>query len=101
MCVVRGAAGVVAERAHRVWRGLLIDSDLAEPLNGSSEWKDVVGVGLDGGDDGSNPHGGGDDVDVDASGARNDIPRSEKNRDFSPHLFKKKDPFLRMMMMSY
>ena len=49
---MRGAAGVVADRAHRVWRGRLIDSDLAEPLNGSNEWKDVVGVGLDGGDEG-------------------------------------------------
>ena len=60
---MRGAAGVVADRAHRVWRGRLIDSDLAEPLNGSNEWKDVVGVGLD----------GGDDDDVDASGRRNDM----------------------------
>ena len=46
---------------------------MAEPLNGSNEWKDVVGVGLDGGDDGSSPHSGGGDDDVDASGRRNDM----------------------------
>ena len=75
---MRGAAGVVADRAHRVWRGRLIDSDLAEPLNGSNEWKDVVGVGLDGGDDGSSPHGGDDDDD--ASGRRNDMARTHEDR---------------------
>lgn len=77
---MRGAAGVVADRAHRVWRGRLIDSDLAEPLNGSNEWKDVVGVGLDGGDDGSSPHGGDDDDDAGASGRRNDMARTHEDR---------------------
>ena len=77
---MRGAAGVVADRAHRVWRGRLIDSDLAEPLNGSNEWKDVVGVGLDGGDDGSSPHSGGDDDEVDASGRRNDMAWTNEGR---------------------
>ena len=77
---MRGAAGVVADRAQRLWRGRLIDSDLAEPLNGSNEWKDVVGVGLDGGDDGSSPHGGDDDDDAGASGKRNDMARTHEDR---------------------
>ena len=90
---MRGAAGVVADRAHRVWRGRLIDSDLAEPLNGSNEWKDVVGVGLDGGDDGSSPHGGGDDDDVDASGRRNDMTWTNEGRG-TPLCKKKKTLFI-------